>query len=680
MGTADPEKARCLARRLAVEWDEVEMTIETVAQRQNLTVDEQRAIYRAALEKVIGLAIGDLVAPKKYRGDEPGMERIMAGYYAALLRVRADAEEVPDEIVDAAMRDEWNDKERHLVRKMLAAFGIPDEARSSAGEAALREIGAPISESTIHQARANVLRGMMEAHKRAELFNHPLIAAVGDPFAALLDDSLVLEARRAQLAEAGRQVTSTAPAADQIAEQAPTSLLFARDTEIRFSEQIDDLVGKMFADNKWKPDDGRTKHMLEAFAWLTGDKKMSDYEPEDADEFVRRMSRIPLGFKWGKLNASGGMAVPFSLSDFPEVQGKDRRADRTINSYLTKMEAAAKILRKSHWLPKQGFGQIMDFKDPRKKIEGDPSEPERVPLTEENLRTLYGLPLWQGGGGALKRLHIVEKPVVYQDAAYWVPLLGTYAGMSREEACGLELIDVEVEVETPYILVRENMTKTKDGVTPAGLKRKSRRRALPLHSEILRLGFADYVMAVRGEGRESLFLELYSKQQTSGDYKRWGKPGGPQFYARAWRGMIDACHSILPLPMTSGGKHADYHSQRTFHYSAMASEGVSEALLARHIGHSARTTGGKNYNRRALALGEKRELAERLEVLEREVPNVTGHVPAPSKVNLLHINNRSRVGSAKGRDASLYFLWGEDAILADKRCKAEMRKAARGTK
>lgn len=65
------------------------MPLETVSQRQNHTVEEQRAIYRAALEKEIGVAIGDLLAPKRFRGDEPGMERLMAGHYATLLQVKA---------------------------------------------------------------------------------------------------------------------------------------------------------------------------------------------------------------------------------------------------------------------------------------------------------------------------------------------------------------------------------------------------------------------------------------------------------------------------------------------------------------------------------------------------------------------------------------------------------------
>lgn len=206
------------------------------------------------------------------------------------------------------------------------------------------------------------------------------------------------------------------------------------------------------------------------------------------------------------------------------------------------------------------------------------------------------------------------------------------------------------------MIVKANMTKSKDGLTPAGLKRPSRHRTLPIHPELLRLGFARYVKAIKAEGWEMLFPELYGKIDRSGAYIRWKKPGGPHFYSIAWRYMIDAAHAIVPLPMTSSGKKADFHSQRTFHYSCMAGEYVSEALLARHVGHSQRTTGGRNYNRRSLAIGEESELAERLAVMVREVPIVTEHEPSPRKINLLRVNKRSRVGSASGRNAANRFL------------------------
>lgn len=242
-----------------------------------------------------------------------------------------------------------------------------------------------------------------------------------------------------------------------------------------------------------------------------------------------------------------------------------------------------------------------------------------------------------------------------------MPLLGTHAGMSREEACGLEQIDLGFDAETPYVLVQANMTKSDDGETPGGLKRSSCKRALPLYPELLRLGFERYCEAVGADGWAMLFPELYGEMNDEGEFVRWTKAGGPKFYSVAWRPIIDAAHAILPLPKTSGGKYADFHSQRTFHYSAMAAKAVSEALLARHVGYSQRTTGGRNYNRRALAMGLENELDERRVVLMREVPDVTGHVPAPDNANLLHVNKRSRLNEGAQR---IYPLPGLKSVAA----------------
>ncbi len=219
----------------------------------------------------------------------------------------------------------------------------------------------------------------------------------------------------------------------------------------------------------------------------------------------------------------------------------------------------------------------------------------------------------------------------------------------------MELIDFSFDAKTPYMLVQANMTKSKDGETPGGLKRAARRRALPIHPQLLRLGLERYWEAIKAEEWTMMFPELYGNYQ-EGKFVRWKKAGGPFFYARAWTFEIDATHAIEPLPITDAGKHADFHSQRTFHYSCMASEGVSEALLARHHGHSQKGTGNRNYNLRALAMGEERELAERLKVVVREIPVVTNHIPVPPAVNLLPLNARSRVGSAPGRNASQRFL------------------------
>lgn len=65
--------------------------------------------------------------------------------------------------------------------------------------------------------------------------------------------------------------------------------------------------------------------MLEAFAWLTGDKKMSDYEPADINLYVRRMALIPKNFLWAHLHKPGAMAEPFDPSAFAKPKASERR-------------------------------------------------------------------------------------------------------------------------------------------------------------------------------------------------------------------------------------------------------------------------------------------------------------------------------------------------------------------
>jgi hypothetical protein len=95
---------------------------------------------------------------------------------------------------------------------------------------------------------------------------------------------------------------------------------------------------------------------------------------------------------------------------------------------------------------------------------------------------------------------------------------------------------------------------------------------------------------------------------------------------------------------------------------------TSQTLIDRIMGHAAKGTGPRNYNRRELAVGVVRALRELLDLLVNEMPAVTEHVPRQATVNLLPLYDRSRVGSAKSRDVSRYFLLNE-AEIGEKRSK-----------
>ena len=130
-------------------------------ERGNLTIAEQRAIFRAGLEEELAIAVRDLAAPRGDRLGEPGFQKIFAGAYTAILHVRADADHVPDGIIEEITADGWSDEERQLLKDLLSAFVAPSDIDKARSEKALKKVGAPVSETTMHEARASLLRGMI---------------------------------------------------------------------------------------------------------------------------------------------------------------------------------------------------------------------------------------------------------------------------------------------------------------------------------------------------------------------------------------------------------------------------------------------------------------------------------------------------------------------------------------
>jgi integrase len=93
----------------------------------------------------------------------------------------------------------------------------------------------------------------------------------------------------------------------------------------------------------------------------------------------------------------------------------------------------------------------------------------------------------------------------------WLPLLGLWTGARLEEIGGLRVEDVKEEGSIPYIFIR-----TSDG---RRLKNRGSERRVPLHPELLRAGFLDYV---RSQPGPALFPELRADRHGTRT-RMWGK-------------------------------------------------------------------------------------------------------------------------------------------------------------
>lgn len=650
LGTSDPARAKRLARRLAAKWDELEMSFQSRIKRGTLTLEEADTFFREGLKSELVFATADLVNPEAGRLPEIDTKHhaTMAAAYRIAGRVPRGTEQVPMDVIEAEISKQGWQKDWWTRQLSTLRFVMQNELSPSEYSEFLAELGAPDNDGTQRDARAHHLRGKAEAHDRTMLFEQPEIQADGRGVISLLDDKLVAAARYPKQ-DVQKAPVETPPAPEG---------LFATNSRRRFSEIIEEAIEYLAEDRGWKEGLEQRRAIAERFAWLTGDKALGDYTEADIQDFLHKLRQIPKTVSFGRLYASGLMAKPFEEAEIPAVDHRTKRSTRTINRDLSQLQAISKYLSAGPWKSRHGKVIEMDFASHARKVAIKPDQPQRMPWTPDHLKAMFSLGVWQGGGSNGARLCSVSYPKIYQDAAYWVPLIAAYTGLAREEICGLEVEDFSFSDETPWLVVRENMSRSKDGKTPQGLKRPARGRLMPLHPELLRLGLAEYVSAIakeRADGvtaENSIFPELYDpnakvQQRSVKNPKR----GGLVFWTNSWRYIADATHALLPLPVTVDGKRADLHSMRTFNQSVLASGLVSQSMLDRHMGHAQTGTGARSYNRRALAIGADAELRERLEIVVREMPNVTEHIPKAPKLILLPLNYRSRVGSAPGRSA-----------------------------
>lgn len=92
-------------------------------------------------------------------------------------------------------------------------------------------------------------------------------------------------------------------------------------------------------------------------------------------------------------------------------------------------------------------------------------------------------------------------------AGYWLPLLALFHGARLDELAGLEVRDVEDNEICGLVLhIRENT------IRPKLKNRKHSERSIPVHPELLSLGFAVYVQVAREAGVQGLFPSLSSGQ------------------------------------------------------------------------------------------------------------------------------------------------------------------------
>ncbi len=229
---------------------------------------------------------------------------------------------------------------------------------------------------------------------------------------------------------------------------------------------------------------------------------------------------------------------------------------------------------------------------------------------------LFNLPPWTGAKSYARRIQPGMLRV--HDAWYFVPMIAWYTGMRLDEISSLELDEIEFEDGHWQIQVKWNSLRR--------LKTHNSTRVMPVASELLRLGFAEYVEALRAAGEKLLFPELLPESGigTLGD----------AFYKTRWT------HIAKKLPFLVRGQAN--HSFRHTAIDAMKAAGIPPEVRADFGGHVMSSETEGRYSKAHMVL--LRKAAEKIPKVTKDldpfsVKLLPARLRAPRKARRLEVKS-----------------------------------------
>jgi len=215
---------------------------------------------------------------------------------------------------------------------------------------------------------------------------------------------------------------------------------------------------------------------------LGSTRDLTSISREDGQRLFEMMVSLPKSL--GKIDALKGLPVPEAVAKGREL-GLPTISPKTINdSYFVFSKAVFSFAVTEGWMERNPLAGDYRVEDPVA------DEDKRDPFQPDQLRTLFSAEPWQSGYDESDA----------QPSRFWVPLICLFHGLRLGEAAGLRVEDVVERDGVPVLQVRAYAGRS--------LKTKGSRGLLPLHPELIRIGFLAYVSKRRDAEAEALFPDV----------------------------------------------------------------------------------------------------------------------------------------------------------------------------
>lgn len=222
-------------------------------------------------------------------------------------------------------------------------------------------------------------------------------------------------------------------------------------------------------------------------------------------EWKALLMRYPV--KASETKAFSGMKIA-QIVKYNEKVGKPVLTPRTVNRYLSNLGAFC------NWLVNHGY---IDQNPTDGMSLSKENKISTFPFTSEQLNTLFKSPLFAGCQSATEWRNVAKTGTIkIRDHRYWVPLIMLFSGARPAEIAQLNIEDVRQE-HNQWI-----MHITTEGDGDKSVKTRGSMRVVPIHSELIKLGFLDYHASMKRAEQPRLFplAERNSRGQMIADFSR----------------------------------------------------------------------------------------------------------------------------------------------------------------
>jgi integrase len=216
---------------------------------------------------------------------------------------------------------------------------------------------------------------------------------------------------------------------------------------------------------------------------------------------VREWKTLLMQFpvKATETKAFAGMTIA-QIVRHNEKVGKPVISTNTVNRYLSGLSAFCEWLKDNGYLDRNPVEDMFLTKSKNKK---------KPVFTTDQMNALFKSPLFTGCQSA-DEWRNVAKPgnVLIRDHCYWVPLIMLYSGARPAEIAQLATADVR-QINDQWIM---HITEEGDD-DDKSVKTEGSMRVVPVHPELIKLGFIKHCEAMQAAGHTRLFPEAQRNER-----------------------------------------------------------------------------------------------------------------------------------------------------------------------